>query len=73
MRTKTVSERDAESALPPKKPLAPNIERDGRILTSQLYFPNQRLNEQDSLFDRRLVMRVSSSDEGRFGRFDFVV
>ena len=45
----------------------------GRILTSQLYFPNERLNEQDSLFDRRLVMRVSSSDEGRFGRFDFVV
>jgi len=45
----------------------------GRILTSQLYFPNERLNKQDSLFDRRLVMRVSSSDEGRFGRFDFVV
>ena len=45
----------------------------GRILTSQLYFPNERLNDQDSLFDRRLVMRVSSSDEGRFGRFDFVV
>jgi protocatechuate 3,4-dioxygenase beta subunit len=45
----------------------------GRILTTQLYFPNERLNDQDSLFDRRLVMRVSSSDEGRFGRFDFVV
>ena len=45
----------------------------GRILTSQLYFPNERLNEQDSLFDRRLVMRVSNSDEGRFGRFDFAV
>jgi protocatechuate 3,4-dioxygenase beta subunit len=45
----------------------------GRILTTQLYFPGERLNDQDSLFDRRLVMRVSSSDEGRFGRFDFVV
>jgi protocatechuate 3,4-dioxygenase beta subunit len=45
----------------------------GRILTTQLYFPDERLNDQDSLFDRRLVMRVSSSDEGRFGRFDFVV
>jgi protocatechuate 3,4-dioxygenase beta subunit len=45
----------------------------GRILTTQLYFPNERLNDQDSLFDRRLVMRVGSSDEGRFGRFDFVV
>jgi hypothetical protein len=40
----------------------------GRILTTQLYFPGKRLNDQDSLFDRRLVMRVSSSDEGRFGR-----
>ena len=45
----------------------------GRILTTQLYFPGERLNDQDSLFDRRLVMRVSSSDEGRFARFDFVV
>jgi protocatechuate 3,4-dioxygenase beta subunit len=45
----------------------------GSILTTQLYFPGERLNDQDSLFDRRLVMRVSSSDEGRFGRFDFVV
>jgi hypothetical protein len=38
-----------------------------------LYLPGERLNDRDSLFDRRLVMRVSSSDEGRFGRFDFVV
>ena len=45
----------------------------GRVLTTQLYFPGERLNNPDSLFDRRLVMRVSSSDEGRFGRFDFVV
>ena len=45
----------------------------GRILTSQLYFPNERLNEQDGLFDRRLVLRVSNSDDGRLGRFDFVV
>ena len=45
----------------------------GRILTTQLYFPGERLNDQDGLFDRRLVMRISSSDEGRFGRFDFVV
>ena len=45
----------------------------GRILTTQLYFPGERLNDQDSLFDRRLAMRVNSSDDGRFGRFDFVV
>ena len=45
----------------------------GRILTSQLYFPNEPLNEQDGLFDRGLVLRVSNSDDGRLGRFDFVV
>jgi len=45
----------------------------GRILTTQLYFPGERLNDQDSLFDRRLVLRVSNSDDGRLGRFDFVV
>jgi protocatechuate 3,4-dioxygenase beta subunit len=45
----------------------------GRILTTQLYFPGEPLNGRDSLFDRRLVLRVSNSDVGRLGRFDFVV
>jgi protocatechuate 3,4-dioxygenase beta subunit len=45
----------------------------GRILTTQLYFPDEALNGRDSLFDRRLVLRVGDSDDGRLGRFDFVV
>jgi protocatechuate 3,4-dioxygenase beta subunit len=45
----------------------------GRILTTQLYFPGEPLNGRDSLFDRRLVLRVSNSDVGRLGRFDFVL
>ena len=34
----------------------------GRILTTQLYFPGERLNNQDSLFDRRLEP-ISKSPE----------
>jgi len=45
----------------------------GRILTTQLYFPDEPLNSRDSLFDRRLVLRLGDSDDGRLGRFDFVV
>ena len=45
----------------------------GRILTTQLYFPGEPLNDRDSLFDRRLVLRVSDSDDGRLGQFDFVL
>ena len=45
----------------------------GRILTTQLYFPGERLNDRDSLFDRRLLLRISDSDDGHFGRYDFVV
>jgi protocatechuate 3,4-dioxygenase beta subunit len=45
----------------------------GRILTTQLYFPDDPLNRRDGLFDRRLVMRITDTADGRFGRFDFVV
>ena len=45
----------------------------GRVLTTQLYFPDEPLNRRDGLFDRRLLMRVSEGSDGKFGRFDFVV
>jgi protocatechuate 3,4-dioxygenase beta subunit len=45
----------------------------GRVLTTQLYFPDEPLNRRDGLFDRRLLMRVSGGSDGKFGRFDFVV
>jgi protocatechuate 3,4-dioxygenase beta subunit len=45
----------------------------GRIMTTQLYFPDDPLNRRDGLFDRRLLMRISDTVDGQFGRFDFVV
>lgn len=45
----------------------------GRVLTTQLYFPNEPRNFRDRLFDPRLVMRIDAAADGRFGRYDFVV
>jgi len=45
----------------------------GRILTTQLYFPGEPLNRRDGLFDERLLLRLSDGEDGRLGRFDFVV
>jgi protocatechuate 3,4-dioxygenase beta subunit len=41
----------------------------GDVLTTQLYFPRERLNASDGLFDERLVMGF----DGRVARFDFVL
>jgi protocatechuate 3,4-dioxygenase beta subunit len=45
----------------------------GRVLTTQLYYPDEPLNRRDGLFDRRLLMRISNASDGKFARFDFVV
>jgi protocatechuate 3,4-dioxygenase beta subunit len=45
----------------------------GRVLTTQLYFPNEPLNGRDGLFDQWLLMRISDAKDGKFGRYDFVV
>ncbi len=42
----------------------------GRILTTQLYFPNNPGNEADSLFAPELVMQMATRGQGLF---DFVV
>ncbi len=42
----------------------------GRVLTTQLYFPDEPGNSRDGLFERELVMRMSKAGEGRF---DFIV
>jgi protocatechuate 3,4-dioxygenase beta subunit len=42
----------------------------GRILTTQLYFPNQPGNQRDGLFQSELVMQMPKPGEGAF---DFVV
>jgi protocatechuate 3,4-dioxygenase beta subunit len=42
----------------------------GRILTTQLYFPNEPRNARDSLFREELVMHMKDRSQGAF---DFVV
>jgi protocatechuate 3,4-dioxygenase beta subunit len=44
-----------------------------RLLTTQLYFPNEPRNLHDGLFKRELLMRVADARDGLAGRFDFVL
>jgi len=46
-------------------------ERD--LLTTQLYLPDEPLNEGDFLFQPVLLMSVQDTDEGKQAQFDFVV
>ncbi len=45
----------------------------GRILTTQLYFPNEPANRRDSLFRNELLMKVAQAGDGQAARFDFVL
>ena len=45
----------------------------GRMLTTQLYFPDEPGNRSDGLYRRELTMRVVRRDRRRDARFDFVV
>ncbi|MFF9350262.1 carbohydrate-binding protein [Streptomyces sp. NPDC014734] len=44
-----------------------------RILTTQLYFPDEPRNNTDMLFDPALLMNVRDIGSGREGTFDFVL
>jgi protocatechuate 3,4-dioxygenase beta subunit len=44
-----------------------------RLLTTQLYFPNEPANLRDGLFQRELLMQVADAGDGLAGRFDFVL
>ena len=44
-----------------------------RLLTTQLYFPNEAENRRDPLFRRELLMRVADAGDGLAARFDFVL
>ena len=44
-----------------------------RLLTTQLYFPNEPANARDGLFSRELLMRVADAQDGLTGQFDFVL
>jgi protocatechuate 3,4-dioxygenase beta subunit len=44
-----------------------------RLLTTQLYFPNEPENRRDPLFRRELLMRVADAGDSLAVRFDFVL
>ena len=44
-----------------------------RLLTTQLYFPNEPANLRDGLFQRELLMRIADTGDGLAGQFDFVL
>jgi protocatechuate 3,4-dioxygenase beta subunit len=44
-----------------------------RLLTTQLYFPNEPANLRDGLFQRELLMRAADAGDDLGGRFDFVL
>ena len=44
-----------------------------RLLTTQLYFPDEPANRRDGLFQSALLMRVANAGESSAGRFDFVL
>jgi protocatechuate 3,4-dioxygenase beta subunit len=45
----------------------------GRILTTQLYFPDEPGNRRDSMFRRDLLVRTAQAGDGMSARFDFVL
>jgi protocatechuate 3,4-dioxygenase beta subunit len=47
--------------------------RDGRVLTTQLYFPGETKNRSDGLFRKALQIRTAKNAGWLAGRFDFVV
>ena len=44
-----------------------------RLLTTQLYFPNEPANRRDGLFQQELLMRVAGASDRLAGQFDFVL
>ena len=44
-----------------------------RLLTTQLYFPDEPMNRRDGLFRSELLLRMARAGEDLEGRFDFIV
>jgi protocatechuate 3,4-dioxygenase beta subunit len=44
-----------------------------RLLTTQLYFPDEPMNRRDGLFRSELLMRMAAAGEDLETRFDFMV
>ena len=47
--------------------------KGGRVLTTQLYFPDEPANRRDPIFRRELLIRTAKSEGSLAGRFDFVL
>ncbi|MGH7731228.1 MAG: intradiol ring-cleavage dioxygenase [Candidatus Eiseniibacteriota bacterium] len=45
----------------------------GRVLTTQLYFPDEPRNGRDGIFRPELLMAVTNTKDGKLGRFNFVL
>jgi len=45
----------------------------GRVLTTQQYFPNEPGNARDGIFDRRLMMAVQDTANGKLAAFNYVL
>ena len=45
----------------------------GRVLTTQLYFPDEPHNRSDGIYSGKLTMQVAHKDGRRAAKFDFVV
>jgi protocatechuate 3,4-dioxygenase beta subunit len=51
-----------------------NVQAPGRpVLTTQLYFPGEPLNQRDGIFDRDLVMQVRDAGDGKLARYVFIL
>ncbi|KXF76403.1 hypothetical protein ATN84_16145 [Paramesorhizobium deserti] len=48
-------------------------QRGGAVLTTQLFFPDEPLNQSDYQYDDKLLLTVSRDSDRLFGRFDFVL
>ena len=46
---------------------------NARVLTTQLYFPDEPANRRDGLFRRELAMRIAETPNGLAAQFDFVL
>ena len=50
------------------------VQRPGAdVLTTQLYFPGEPDNARDRIFNEALLLGVSTTGVGQFGRYDFIV
>jgi protocatechuate 3,4-dioxygenase beta subunit len=51
-----------------------SVQAPGRpVLTTQLYFPDEPLNQRDGIFDRDLVLKVRDEAGGKLAGFVFIL